>query len=62
MPTVLHLTGLRRATLYRKIKLGTFPKQVSINRFGRGWYQSEISRWIADPAGFKAERVEEKPG
>ena len=28
--TVLERTGLSRATLYRKIQAGTFPKQIRI--------------------------------
>jgi hypothetical protein len=31
---VLHPTGLRRSTLYRKIAEGSFPRQVKISRNG----------------------------
>jgi prophage regulatory protein len=33
---VLHPTGLRRSTLYRKIAEGSFPQQVKISRNGCG--------------------------
>ena len=40
---------------YRKIAEGTFPAQVRISVHGAGWYESSINRWIADPAGYRAE-------
>jgi prophage regulatory protein len=51
--TVLARSGLSRSTLYRKIEKGTFPKQVRINDYCRGWRESEINRWIADPEGWR---------
>ena len=52
--TVLARSGLSRSTLYRKIEKGTFPKQVRINDYCRGWRESEINRWIADPEAWGA--------
>jgi predicted DNA-binding transcriptional regulator AlpA len=34
---VLDLTGLRRATLYRKIRTGNFPRQVRISERCAAW-------------------------
>jgi prophage regulatory protein len=51
--TVLARSGLSRSTLYRKIEKGTFPKQVRINDYCRGWRESEINRWIEDPEGWR---------
>jgi prophage regulatory protein len=51
--TVLARSGLSRSTLYRKIEKGTFPKQVRINDYCRGWRESEINRWIADPEAWR---------
>ena len=51
--TVLARSGLSRSTLYRKIEKGTFPKQVRINDYCRGWRESEINRWIANPEGWR---------
>ena len=48
--TVLARTGLSRSTIYRKIAEGTFPAQLKISANGTGWHESEINRWIADPA------------
>jgi prophage regulatory protein len=56
--TVLARTGLSRSTLYRKIAEGTFPRQVPISINGAGWHESAVNRWIANPAGYRAETVE----
>ena len=50
LKTVLARTGLSRSTIYRKIAEGTFPAQLKISANGTGWHESEINRWIADPA------------
>jgi prophage regulatory protein len=54
METVLARTGLSRSTIYRKIAEGTFPAQLKISTNGAGWRESDINRWIADPAGWRA--------
>ncbi|OAI28301.1 DNA-binding protein [Methylosinus sp. R-45379] len=51
--TVLSRTGLSRSTIYRKIAEGTFPPQIKISTNGAGWKESDIDRWIADPAGWR---------
>ena len=53
MKTVLARAGLSRSTIYRKIAEGTFPAQVRISVNGAGWRESDIDRWIADPAGWR---------
>ncbi len=53
MRTVLQRTGLSRSTIYRKMKDGSFPGQVPISLHGRGWHESAINRWIADPASYR---------
>jgi prophage regulatory protein len=58
--TVLARTGLSRSTLYCKIAEGTFPRQVPISVNGAGWHESAVNRWIADPAGCRAEDVERR--
>lgn len=55
LQTVLARTGLSRSTLYRKIAERTFPAQLKISIHGAGWHESAIDRWIADPAGYRAE-------
>ena len=51
--TVRARTGLSRYTIYRKIAEGTFPAQLKISTNGAGWRESDINRWIADPAGWR---------
>lgn len=48
-PDVLARTGLRRSTLYRKIAKGAFPAQIRLSENCVGWYESEVSDWVADP-------------
>ena len=55
LKTVLDRTGLSRSTLYRKIGEGTFPPQLKISIHGAGWHESAVARWIADPAGYRAD-------
>ncbi|MDR0807804.1 MAG: AlpA family phage regulatory protein [Gemmobacter sp.] len=61
LDTVLRHTGLSRSTLYRKIAEGTFPKQVGISINGAGWYEADVARWIADPAGYRADNDNDAP-
>ncbi|KTE17171.1 helix-turn-helix transcriptional regulator [Sphingopyxis sp. H115] len=49
---VLDLTGLSRATLYRKIAAGTFPPQHKLATRCCGWRASEINMWLRNPASF----------
>ncbi|HUD94921.1 helix-turn-helix transcriptional regulator [Sphingobium sp.] len=49
---VLHRTGLSRATLYRKIAAGTFPRQIALSTNCAGCHESAVSRWISDPPGY----------
>ncbi|MCG2840778.1 AlpA family transcriptional regulator [Sandaracinobacter sp. RS1-74] len=53
LKTVLARTALSRSTIYRKIAEGTFPPQLRISVNGAGWHESDIDRWIADPAGWR---------
>ncbi|MGC6399502.1 helix-turn-helix transcriptional regulator [Sphingomonas sp. FW199] len=49
LPKVLERTGLSRATLYRKIRRGTFPKQIKIAERCSGWRESAINEWLHNP-------------
>jgi prophage regulatory protein len=50
---VLYRCGLSRSTIYRKINEGSFPPQVRVGLNSVGWMESELSRWIADPMGYR---------
>ena len=45
---VLHTTGLGKNTVYRRIREGTFPKQVRIGPNSVAWRQSEIVKWMRE--------------
>lgn len=51
---VLDKTGLSRATLYRKIQDGTFPKQVAISARCAAWRQADIEEWMRNPMFYEA--------
>jgi prophage regulatory protein len=61
LKTVLDRTGLSRATLYRKIGEGTFPRQVRISIHGAGWHESAVNRWIANPAAYREDDARQRP-
>ncbi|WP_420887758.1 helix-turn-helix transcriptional regulator [Candidatus Nitrotoga arctica] len=43
--TVEKLSGLSRATIYRLIKSGKFPRPLSIGTGSVRWRQSEVIAW-----------------
>lgn len=43
---VLKLCGLSRTTLYREIKLHTFPAQVKLSARSVGWLQDDVMQWL----------------
>lgn len=45
---VLHITGLSRNTIYRRIREGTFPRQIQIGPNSVAWRQSAILQWMID--------------
>lgn len=55
LKTVLDRTGLSRAAIYRKMGEGTFPRNVKISINGTGWHESAVTRWIANPARYRAD-------
>ncbi|QKD05913.1 helix-turn-helix transcriptional regulator [Mesorhizobium loti] len=59
LKTVLARTGLSRSTMYRKIAEGTFPAQIRISVNGAGWRESDINRWIENPASWGPRRDDE---
>jgi prophage regulatory protein len=39
--------GLKRTAIYDRIKAGTFPQPVALSEHHVGWYESEVTAWIA---------------
>lgn len=56
LSAVLWKTGLPKSGLYRLIKVGSFPRQVPLTERSVGWRESEVERWIADPASYGKDR------
>ncbi|AXB79872.1 AlpA family transcriptional regulator [Novosphingobium sp. P6W] len=52
---VLDRTGLSRATLYRKIQDGTFPRQLRIATRCAGWRETAVNEWMRNPMFYSTE-------
>lgn len=50
---VLLKTGLSRSTLYRKVALRTFPKQIAISTRCMGWRESDLNDWLRNPMAYE---------
>ena len=46
---VSKLTGLARATIYKKVKEGSFPPPIRLGARSVGWRLSDIDDWLQDP-------------
>lgn len=46
-PQVEARVGLKRATIYQRIKNGTFPKPINIGPRAVAWLESDIEQWQA---------------
>lgn len=45
---VMKITGIARATIYKKINEGSFPKPLKISATCVRWRSDEIEQWIED--------------
>lgn len=44
---VVDLTGLSKASIYRYIKQGSFPKQVQLSARSVGFRSADIEEWLS---------------
>jgi prophage regulatory protein len=44
---VIDLTSFSKATIYRKVADGTFPRPLKIRKSRVAWRESDIVAWIA---------------
>ncbi len=51
LPDVLELVGLSKATIYRYIQEGSFPKPRKIGSRAVAWATAEIDEWISVKMG-----------
>jgi len=47
LPEVETTSGLKRSTIYKKIKEGVFPPPVKLTERSSAWRESEIQEWIS---------------
>jgi prophage regulatory protein len=47
LPQVELRTGLSKATIYRLISKGTFPKQIKLGERSSGFIEADIENWLA---------------
>lgn len=47
LATVCRQTGLSAATIYRKVKEGSFPRQAKLGARASAWPGEEIDAWVA---------------
>jgi prophage regulatory protein len=45
---VVERTGLARASVWKQVKLGSFPAPIHITDRAVAWVDTEIDAWIAD--------------
>jgi prophage regulatory protein len=46
LPDVLTRTGLKRSTLFARVKSGTFPAPVKIGPRMAGWPPAVVEAWV----------------
>ncbi|MDE1348529.1 AlpA family transcriptional regulator [Vibrio aestuarianus] len=56
---VMNITGLARATVYKHIKNGQFPKSVSLGERAVAWLDNEIDEWMLARIAQRDEAIEE---
>ena len=43
---VMRLTALSETSIYRQMKAGVFPQNISISANAKAWLESEVQQWI----------------
>ena len=58
---VLERTGLTLSTLYRKMQVGTFPKQLRISVRCAGWREADVEEWLRNPVYYTVAETRRDP-
>jgi prophage regulatory protein len=61
LKAVLNRTSLSRATLYRKVAAGTFPRQRKLSTRCAGWLESEVNAWMQNPMFYSVADAQQRP-
>lgn len=48
MPSVMHMTGLGRSTIYRMMAEQRFPSPVKLSTRAVAWRREDLERWSED--------------
>jgi prophage regulatory protein len=51
LPSVITRTGLSRSSIYAMVRLGKFPRAVSLGARAVGWFEADIDDWLAQLTG-----------
>lgn len=54
-------TGLSRSSIYKRMRVGRFPRPVSLGGRIVGWRLKDIRAFLADPARYRAEKAVSDP-
>lgn len=46
LPNLIEQIGLSRATIYKMVKAGTFPKPIKLGVRAVGWLETDIDEWL----------------
>jgi prophage regulatory protein len=49
---VSRITSLSRATIYRRVAAGTFPKPINLGGRRVAFAREDVDQWIADPLAY----------
>ena len=58
LKVVMQRTGLSRATIYRLMKVGEFPRCFKLGKMASGWLESEVSAWIDERASVRTSETD----
>ena len=47
LPSVRERTSLGRSTIYAMIDRGEFPRPIRLGARAVGWYESDVTAWMA---------------
>ena len=57
LPDVIHMVGMSRPSVYRMVKAGTFPQQVTLSPGTVGWIRSEVEAWLEKRMSSRVSRL-----
>ena len=58
LPEVVEMAGVQRATIYRYMADGIFPRSVKLGNRTVGWLQSEVQAWMAGLAAARDKQTQ----